>query len=91
MGESYAGKYVPALAYFMLTHNSIHGKFAQFAGMAIGNGLTDPRIQVTSPSDRASCRYRILLRLDRRSAERCCALHGSRIGCAYRSVSALLP
>lgn len=47
-GESYAGKYVPALAYFMLSHNSKHGKYAQFAGMAIGNGLTDPRTQVTS-------------------------------------------
>lgn len=51
-GESYAGKYVPALAYYMLSHNSSKlDKFAQFAGMAIGNGLTDPRIQIAQSAD----------------------------------------
>lgn len=45
-GESYAGKYVPALAYYMLTQANSMPPFSQLAGMAIGNGLTDPRIQV---------------------------------------------
>ncbi|BBN01246.1 vitellogenic carboxypeptidase-like protein [Marchantia polymorpha subsp. ruderalis] len=47
-GESYAGKYVPALAYHIL-HQSRSGAGTlkhQLAGIAIGNGLTDPRTQV---------------------------------------------
>nr|PNR52879.1 hypothetical protein PHYPA_009254 [Physcomitrium patens] len=52
-GESYAGKYVPALAYYMLTRNQEEHAFAQFAGMAIGNGLVDPIIQIAQAADTA--------------------------------------
>jgi vitellogenic carboxypeptidase-like protein len=46
-GESYAGKYVPSLAFYMLSKaSSKDDEQLQFSGMAIGNGLTDPRIQV---------------------------------------------
>ncbi|KAL2644972.1 hypothetical protein R1flu_012559 [Riccia fluitans] len=47
-GESYAGKYVPALAYYILhpTRSTSSSLQSQLAGIAIGNGLTDPRTQV---------------------------------------------
>ncbi|XP_057785614.1 serine carboxypeptidase-like 50 [Salvia miltiorrhiza] len=47
-GESYAGKYLPALGYYILKKNAIlpRGERLNLAGVAIGNGLTDPEIQV---------------------------------------------
>ncbi|KAF3432188.1 hypothetical protein FNV43_RR26927 [Rhamnella rubrinervis] len=49
-GESYAGKYVPAIGYYILKKNagqlSEHRRSINFAGIAIGNGLTDPVTQV---------------------------------------------
>ncbi|KAL3695824.1 hypothetical protein R1sor_009900 [Riccia sorocarpa] len=46
-GESYAGKYVPALAYYILHPSRANSSSlkSQLAGIAIGNGLTDPRTQ----------------------------------------------
>lgn len=42
-GESYAGKYVPALAYHIHTaQQSFHEQHIPLRGMAIGNGLSDP-------------------------------------------------
>ena len=49
-GESYAGKYVPAIGYYILQKNS-HWNTPQrvnLAGVAIGDGLTDPVTQVTT-------------------------------------------
>ncbi|GFP99610.1 serine carboxypeptidase-like 50 [Phtheirospermum japonicum] len=45
-GESYAGKYLPALGYYIMQKNA--GKFFNLAGIAIGNGLTDPETQVST-------------------------------------------
>ncbi|KAJ7552000.1 hypothetical protein O6H91_06G037700 [Diphasiastrum complanatum] len=53
-GESYAGKYVPALAYYMLENKQSQPKFniaSQLAGIAVGNGLTHPRTQVQLHAD----------------------------------------
>ncbi|KAL2244311.1 serine carboxypeptidase-like 50 [Sesamum indicum] len=49
-GESYAGKYLPALGYYILKKNSLlsSDKRVNLAGVAIGNGLTDPEIQVAT-------------------------------------------
>ncbi|CAN4121562.1 unnamed protein product [Withania somnifera] len=49
-GESYAGKYVPAFAYFTLRKNKGLPKSRRLnlAGVAIGNGLTDPEVQVAT-------------------------------------------
>ncbi|KAK4433875.1 Serine carboxypeptidase-like 50 [Sesamum alatum] len=49
-GESYAGKYLPALGYYILKKNSVlpSDKRVNLAGVAIGNGLTDPEIQVAT-------------------------------------------
>ncbi|XP_004292215.1 PREDICTED: serine carboxypeptidase-like 50 [Fragaria vesca subsp. vesca] len=46
-GESYAGKYIPAIGYYILQRN-IDGsdRRVNLAGVAIGNGETDPVIQV---------------------------------------------
>jgi vitellogenic carboxypeptidase-like protein len=59
-GESYAGKYVPALGYFIDKvnegrKNSTTAKHPQIplVGMAIGNGLTDPISQVLTHSSQA--------------------------------------
>ncbi|GLG97065.1 Venom serine carboxypeptidase [Gryllus bimaculatus] len=41
-GESYAGKYVPAVSYTIHTNNKIASQKINFQGMAIGNGLSDP-------------------------------------------------
>lgn len=49
-GESYAGKYVPAIGYFILKQNK-HlplSKRVNLQGVAIGNGLTDPVTQVAT-------------------------------------------
>lgn len=48
-GESYAGKYVPALAYHILYHPS--PLRAQLLGIIVGNGLTDPCTQVQAYGD----------------------------------------
>ncbi|XP_021593261.1 serine carboxypeptidase-like 50 [Manihot esculenta] len=47
-GESYAGKYVPAIGYYILKQNMRlpEGKQVNLKGVAIGNGLTDPITQV---------------------------------------------
>ncbi|KAJ7943001.1 Carboxypeptidase [Quillaja saponaria] len=49
-GESYAGKYVPAIGYYILNENT-QLKVSQrvnLAGVAIGDGLTDPVTQVVT-------------------------------------------
>ncbi|KAG6396345.1 hypothetical protein SASPL_142493 [Salvia splendens] len=43
-GESYAGKYVPAIGYHILKKES----GVNLAGVAIGNGLTHPEVQVST-------------------------------------------
>lgn len=50
-GESYAGKYVPAIGYYILQRNinaelSGSDRPVNLAGVAVGNGETDPVIQV---------------------------------------------
>ncbi|KAL1803414.1 hypothetical protein ACET3Z_032061 [Daucus carota] len=49
-GESYAGKYVPAIGYYILKRNARlpKGNQVNLAGVAIGNGLTDPITQVAT-------------------------------------------
>ncbi|XP_058184100.1 serine carboxypeptidase-like 50 [Rhododendron vialii] len=49
-GESYAGKYVPAIGYYILKKNAQlpPSKQVNLAGVAIGNGLTDPSTQVAT-------------------------------------------
>ncbi|KAE8573190.1 venom serine carboxypeptidase-like [Halyomorpha halys] len=41
-GESYAGKYVPAIGYTIHNNNKINKQKINLKGLAIGNGLTDP-------------------------------------------------
>ncbi|EYU44016.1 hypothetical protein ABFS82_07G007400 [Erythranthe guttata] len=54
-GESYAGKYLPALGYYILKRNALLpvNSRMNFAGVAIGNGLTDPEIQVSTHASNA--------------------------------------
>ena len=49
-GESYAGKYVPAIGYYIVKKNAELAVSEQvnLAGVAIGNGLTDPITQVAT-------------------------------------------
>jgi len=49
-GESYAGKYVPAIGYYILKKNPKLPPYQRvnLAGVAIGNGLTDPVTQVAT-------------------------------------------
>ncbi|CAI8616735.1 unnamed protein product [Vicia faba] len=50
-GESYAGKYVPAIGYYILEKNAElkdPAKRVNLAGLAIGDGLTDPVTQVVT-------------------------------------------
>ncbi|CBI26904.3 unnamed protein product, partial [Vitis vinifera] len=49
-GESYAGKYVPAIGYHILKKNSRlpESQRVNLRGVAIGNGLTDPVRQVAT-------------------------------------------
>ncbi|CAH1392266.1 unnamed protein product [Nezara viridula] len=41
-GESYAGKYIPAIGYTIHNNNKINKQKINLKGLAIGNGLTDP-------------------------------------------------
>lgn len=45
-GESYAGKYVPAISYTIHKKNPTAKLKINFQGMAIGNGLSDPEHQL---------------------------------------------
>ncbi|XP_048413459.1 probable serine carboxypeptidase CPVL isoform X2 [Stegostoma tigrinum] len=45
-GESYAGKYVPAIGYYIHTHNPTAKVKINFKGMAIGDGLSDPEVML---------------------------------------------
>ncbi|XP_017435040.1 serine carboxypeptidase-like 50 isoform X2 [Vigna angularis] len=49
-GESYAGKYVPAIGYYILKKNENleASERVNLAGVAVGDGLTDPETQVVS-------------------------------------------
>eukprot|EP01121_Diplochlamys_sp_Union-15-3_P003123 TRINITY_DN1296_c0_g1_i1.p1 TRINITY_DN1296_c0_g1~~TRINITY_DN1296_c0_g1_i1.p1 ORF type:complete len:482 (-),score=105.44 TRINITY_DN1296_c0_g1_i1:24-1397(-) len=52
-GESYAGKYVPALAYTIHTRNPSAPKKINLKGIAIGDGMMDPLTQTQGISDLA--------------------------------------
>ncbi|KAJ3272497.1 hypothetical protein HDV01_005448 [Terramyces sp. JEL0728] len=53
-GESYAGKYIPSLAYRMLKLNERRGyRSFPLAGIAIGDGFTDPKTQIKAHADQA--------------------------------------
>ncbi|OMO60607.1 Peptidase S10, serine carboxypeptidase [Corchorus capsularis] len=54
-GESYAGKYVPAIGYYILKKNPKlpASQRLNLKGLAIGDGLTDPIIQVATHADNA--------------------------------------
>ncbi|KAJ1100486.1 hypothetical protein NDU88_005572, partial [Pleurodeles waltl] len=43
---SYAGKYVPAIGYYIHTHNPTAKVKINFKGMAIGDGLCDPEVML---------------------------------------------
>ncbi|KAH0627357.1 hypothetical protein JD844_002955 [Phrynosoma platyrhinos] len=45
-GESYAGKYVPAIGYYIHTHNPTAKIKINFKGVAIGDGLCDPELML---------------------------------------------
>ncbi|XP_061442030.1 probable serine carboxypeptidase CPVL [Rhineura floridana] len=45
-GESYAGKYVPAIGYYIHTHNPTAKIKINFKGIAIGDGLCDPEMML---------------------------------------------
>ncbi|XP_004298466.1 PREDICTED: serine carboxypeptidase-like 50 [Fragaria vesca subsp. vesca] len=53
VGESYAGKYVPAIGYYILKKNDESDHVINLAGVAIGNGLIDPETQVATHADNA--------------------------------------
>ncbi|XP_028757926.1 serine carboxypeptidase-like 50 [Neltuma alba] len=54
-GESYAGKYVPAIGYYILHRNSRSNvsQRVNLAGVAIGDGLIDPVTQVATHAKNA--------------------------------------
>ncbi|XP_065255699.1 probable serine carboxypeptidase CPVL [Emys orbicularis] len=45
-GESYAGKYVPAIGYYIHTHSSKAKVKINFKGVAIGDGFCDPEMML---------------------------------------------
>ncbi|KAL2620780.1 hypothetical protein R1flu_000985 [Riccia fluitans] len=45
-GESYAGKYVPAVGYYTLLQQEKETPLFRLGGLAIGNGLTHPQAQI---------------------------------------------
>ncbi|XP_029360895.1 putative serine carboxypeptidase CPVL isoform X2 [Echeneis naucrates] len=45
-GESYAGKYVPAISYYIHKNNPTAKVKINFKGMAIGDGLCDPEVML---------------------------------------------
>nr|CAD7463589.1 unnamed protein product [Timema tahoe] len=47
-GESYAGKYIPALGYTIYKNNPLSDLKINLKGLAIGNGFTDPLTQSRS-------------------------------------------
>ncbi|KAL4346926.1 hypothetical protein GQ457_17G000660 [Hibiscus cannabinus] len=49
-GESYAGKYVPAIGYYILKQNTrlAASERVNLRGVAIGDGFTDPEIQLAT-------------------------------------------
>ncbi|KAG8372892.1 hypothetical protein BUALT_Bualt12G0114400 [Buddleja alternifolia] len=49
-GESYAGKYIPAIGYYILKQNTYLSNDSRLnlAGVAIGNALVDPELQVVT-------------------------------------------
>lgn len=47
-GESYAGHYIPAIANYIFEQNKGTGFKINMAGVAIGNGWTDPELQFAS-------------------------------------------
>ncbi|PIA61736.1 hypothetical protein AQUCO_00200018v1 [Aquilegia coerulea] len=54
-GQSYAGKFVPAIGYYILQQNSRLrlSQHVNLMGVAIGNGFTDPITQVTTHAETA--------------------------------------
>ncbi|KAE8596603.1 hypothetical protein XENTR_v10016174 [Xenopus tropicalis] len=50
-GESYAGKYVPAIGYYIHTHNPTAKVKINFKGIAIGDGLCDPEMMLGGYAD----------------------------------------
>uniref|UniRef100_A0A8C5PDQ4 Probable serine carboxypeptidase CPVL n=1 Tax=Leptobrachium leishanense TaxID=445787 RepID=A0A8C5PDQ4_9ANUR len=50
-GESYAGKYVPAIGYYIHTHNPTAKVKINFKGIAIGDGLCDPEEMLPGYAD----------------------------------------
>ncbi|XP_053120904.1 probable serine carboxypeptidase CPVL [Hemicordylus capensis] len=45
-GESYAGKYVPAIGYYIHTHNPTANININFKGIVIGDGFCDPEMML---------------------------------------------
>ncbi|KAM4704652.1 putative serine carboxypeptidase CPVL [Rhinophrynus dorsalis] len=50
-GESYAGKYVPAIGYYIHTRNPTAKVKINFKGIAIGDGLCDPEMMLGGYAD----------------------------------------
>jgi len=48
--QSYAGKYVPAISYYIHKNNPTAKVKINFMGMAIGDGLCDPELVRIGPT-----------------------------------------